>query len=189
MSLRFPLDMSSPAAVCPSRRWPGRLWTWPAHPRSRPAWWLRTPHCGADRHPRPILSYALRRALAGLASRTPGEPWHLPTAGRSRSWSRSRGLPSTSWACRRPTCKPGSAMRTRSSAVLTFSGTLTGRVGEADGAVKYADPARAMAQLERDTRLRAAGFEVVHFTWREITRTPDQVAATIRTAFRRGVAR
>jgi len=62
-------------------------------------------------------------------------------------------------------------------------------VGEADGAVKYADPARAMAQLERDARLRAAGFEVVHFTWREITRTPEQVAATIRTAFRRGVAR
>jgi hypothetical protein len=62
-------------------------------------------------------------------------------------------------------------------------------VGEADGAVKYADPARAMAQLERDARLRAAGFEVVHFTWRDITRTPDHVAATIKTAFRRGVAR
>ena len=62
-------------------------------------------------------------------------------------------------------------------------------VGEADGARKYADPARAMAQLERDARLRAAGFEVVHFTWRDVTRTPDQVAASIKTAFRRGVAR
>jgi len=62
-------------------------------------------------------------------------------------------------------------------------------VGEADGALKYADPARAMAQLERDARLRAAGFEVVHFTWRDVTRTPDQVAASIKTAFRRGVAR
>jgi hypothetical protein len=62
-------------------------------------------------------------------------------------------------------------------------------VGEADGAVKYADPARAMAQLKRDARLRAAGFEVVHFTWRDITRTPDQVAATIKTAFQRGVTR
>ena len=62
-------------------------------------------------------------------------------------------------------------------------------VGEADGALKYANPARAMAQLERDARLRAAGFEVVHFTWRDITRTPDQVAATIKTAFRRGVTR
>ncbi|HKA96868.1 MAG TPA: DUF559 domain-containing protein, partial [Streptosporangiaceae bacterium] len=62
-------------------------------------------------------------------------------------------------------------------------------VGEADGAVKYADPARAMAQLERDARLRAAGFEVVHFTWWEITRAPDQVVASIKTAFRRGAAR
>ncbi|MBO0815574.1 MAG: DUF559 domain-containing protein [Actinobacteria bacterium] len=62
-------------------------------------------------------------------------------------------------------------------------------VGEADGAVKYADTARAMAQLERDARLRAAGFEVVHFTWQDITRTPDQVVASIKTAFRRGAAR
>lgn len=62
-------------------------------------------------------------------------------------------------------------------------------VGEADGAVKYADPARAMAQLERDARLRAAGFEVVHFTWHDITRTPDQVLAWIKTAFRRGATR
>ena len=58
-------------------------------------------------------------------------------------------------------------------------------IAEADGAIKYADPSRAMAQLERDARLRKAGFEVVHFTWQEITRTPDQVAASIRAAFRR----
>jgi hypothetical protein len=62
-------------------------------------------------------------------------------------------------------------------------------VGEADGAVKYADPARAMAQLDRDARLRAAGFEVVHFTWQQITRAPDQVVASIKVAFRRGSAR
>lgn len=59
-------------------------------------------------------------------------------------------------------------------------------VGEADGALKYANPSRAMAQLERDKRLREAGFEVVHFTWTEITRTPDEVAASILAAFRRG---
>jgi hypothetical protein len=58
-------------------------------------------------------------------------------------------------------------------------------IAEADGAIKYADPSRAMAQLERDARLRAAGFEVVHFTWQEITREPGQVAASIRAAFRR----
>jgi very-short-patch-repair endonuclease/predicted transcriptional regulator of viral defense system len=58
-------------------------------------------------------------------------------------------------------------------------------IGEADGAAKYADPGRAMAQLRRDAELRAAGFEVVHFTWEEIMRVPAQVAATIRAAFTR----
>lgn len=62
-------------------------------------------------------------------------------------------------------------------------------IGEADGAVKYADPARAMAQLTRDARLREAGFEVVHLTWQDITRSPDQVMGWIKTAFRRGSAR
>jgi Protein of unknown function (DUF559) len=61
-------------------------------------------------------------------------------------------------------------------------------IGEADGAIKYADPSRAMAQLHRDARLRQAGFEVVHFTWDEIIREPDQVAAWIRAAFRRRAA-
>ena len=61
-------------------------------------------------------------------------------------------------------------------------------IGEADGAIKYADPSRARAQLQRDAELRAAGFEVVHFTWDEIIRTPGQVAASIRVAFRRGAA-
>ncbi len=45
--------------------------------------------------------------------------------------------------------------------------------------------ARAMAQLERDASLRRAGFEVVHFTWRDITRTPGDVAASIQAAFLR----
>ena len=58
-------------------------------------------------------------------------------------------------------------------------------VAEADGAIKYADPSRAMAQLKRDARLRMAGFEVVHFTWPEITSAPAQVADSIRVAFRR----
>ena len=61
-------------------------------------------------------------------------------------------------------------------------------IGEADGAVKYASPGRAVSQLRRDASLRAAGFEVVHFTWDEIVRVPGQVAASIRAAFSRGVA-
>jgi hypothetical protein len=69
-----------------------------------------------------------------------------------------------------------------------FRWRAQGTIAEADGAIKYADPSRAIAQLERDKRLREAGFEVVHFTWQEITRTPGQVAASIRAAFRRASA-
>ena len=57
-----------------------------------------------------------------------------------------------------------------------------GTIGEADGAFKYQTPARARAQLERDARLRAAGYEVVHFTWPEITRVPAQVVDAIQVA-------
>ena len=45
-----------------------------------------------------------------------------------------------------------------------------------------------MAQLNRDARLRAAGYQVVHFTWAEITRVPGQVAAAVRAAFRQSAA-
>ncbi|HEY7324553.1 MAG TPA: DUF559 domain-containing protein [Streptosporangiaceae bacterium] len=57
---------------------------------------------------------------------------------------------------------------------------------ELDGAVKYADPAKAIAQLERDAWLRSLGYEVVHVTWEEITIRPEVVVARIREAFRRG---
>ena len=60
-------------------------------------------------------------------------------------------------------------------------------IAEADGALKYADPDRARQQLWRDARLHEAGFQVVHITWREITRYPDNVAAAIRAAFQRGL--
>ncbi len=59
-------------------------------------------------------------------------------------------------------------------------------IGEADGAVKYADTTRAISQLRRDAALRRAGFQVVHFTWYEINKVPHQVAASIWEAFRRG---
>jgi hypothetical protein len=65
-----------------------------------------------------------------------------------------------------------------------WAGYLT--VVEVDGALKYADPLRARAQLERDSWLRSLGYEVVHFTWDEITTMPDLVASRIREAFRRG---
>jgi very-short-patch-repair endonuclease len=62
-------------------------------------------------------------------------------------------------------------------------------IAEVDGAMKYADPYRARAQLRRDKMLREAGYEVVHFDWREITSEPEAVAASIRVAFRRGSQR
>ena len=58
-------------------------------------------------------------------------------------------------------------------------------IAEADGAMKYADPSRARQQLRRDTELRQAGYEVVHFTWRDINTRPDYVIAQIREAFSR----
>jgi hypothetical protein len=62
-------------------------------------------------------------------------------------------------------------------------------IAEVDGAMKYTDPYRAKTQLRRDKKLRDAGYEVVHFDWREIMSGPDAVAATIRAAFRRGSQR
>lgn len=59
-------------------------------------------------------------------------------------------------------------------------------IAEVDGALKYADPDRARKQLWRDKALRQAGYEVVHFDWREITQHPDQVASSIREVFERG---
>jgi hypothetical protein len=62
-------------------------------------------------------------------------------------------------------------------------------VGEVDGMMKYRDPARAVLQLDRDRRLRDAGYEVVHLTWQDVTENPAYVATTIRAAFKRGARR
>ncbi len=62
-------------------------------------------------------------------------------------------------------------------------------IAEADGVAKYANPLLARAQLDRDARLRAAGFEVVHFGWRQLTLTPAQVVAAIRESFQRAGCR
>ena len=59
-------------------------------------------------------------------------------------------------------------------------------IAEADGEMKYDNRFEATYQLRRDADLRDAGFEVVHFGWRDICDTPGQVAASIRAAFRRG---
>jgi predicted transcriptional regulator of viral defense system len=60
-----------------------------------------------------------------------------------------------------------------------------GTIAEADGAIKYDDPDRARQQLQRDAELRDAGFEVVHFSWRELMVNPAQVIERITAAFAR----
>jgi hypothetical protein len=63
-------------------------------------------------------------------------------------------------------------------------------IAEVDGALKYEGsdgPQRARLQLRRDMLLREDGCEVVHFSWDQIDGSPEQVTASIRAAFRRGV--
>ena len=50
------------------------------------------------------------------------------------------------------------------------------------GEVKYSDPRRAIRQLERDQQLRDHGDKVIHFTWRELFKTPKAVTDRIRKA-------
>jgi very-short-patch-repair endonuclease len=52
-------------------------------------------------------------------------------------------------------------------------------IAEADGLGKYNDRSDAIKQLERDRRLRDAGFRVVHFTWKELFGTPELVLRRI----------
>ena len=63
-----------------------------------------------------------------------------------------------------------------------------GVVAEADGLVKYTAGGDLVAQFRRDRLLRDAGYKVVHFTWRELTKTPELVITRIRQAFSARVA-
>ncbi|MCW2936646.1 MAG: hypothetical protein JWM19_7608 [Actinomycetia bacterium] len=56
-------------------------------------------------------------------------------------------------------------------------------IAEADGLAKYTEPKDLKRQFERDRKLRAAGYRVVHFTWGEIFKSPGYVVAQIREAF------
>jgi len=61
-------------------------------------------------------------------------------------------------------------------------------VAEADGLAKYTVGGDLVAQFRRDRLLRDAGYKVVHFTWRELTKTPELVITRIRQAFSAPVA-
>ena len=55
-------------------------------------------------------------------------------------------------------------------------------IAEADGLVKYNDRKDLLDERERDHQLREAGYIAVHFTWRELFRTPEEVIARLRNA-------
>ena len=59
-------------------------------------------------------------------------------------------------------------------------------IAEVDGTLKYDDRSRFGYERRRDLWLRGAGYEVVHFSWQEITTQPDYVRSTLRAAFQRG---
>lgn len=61
-------------------------------------------------------------------------------------------------------------------------------IAEADGLLKYHGRTEAIEELRRDRLLREAGWEVVHFTWRELFTDPTRIAARVRQAFARSPA-
>lgn len=55
-------------------------------------------------------------------------------------------------------------------------------IAEADGLAKYNSRKDLAKQFERDRLLRDAGYQVIHFTWHELMRTPKVVIGRIRAA-------
>jgi predicted transcriptional regulator of viral defense system len=81
--------------------------------------------------------------------------------------------------------------------IFGHDGRLIGRVdfcwqqyqtiAEADGLLKYQGRDDAIAELRRDRLLREAGYDVVHFTWKELFAEPARVVMRIRAAFGRAM--
>jgi very-short-patch-repair endonuclease len=55
-------------------------------------------------------------------------------------------------------------------------------IAEADGLAKYSERKDLAEQFRRDRLLRDAGYQVIHFTWHELMRTPEVVIGRIRAA-------
>ena len=53
-------------------------------------------------------------------------------------------------------------------------------IAETDGAAAHLTPTAFDEDRRRDAGLHVAGFRVVRFTWRQVTRDPDRVAGTLR---------
>ena len=62
-------------------------------------------------------------------------------------------------------------------------------IAEADGALKYRNPADVFEEKRREDRLRDAGYEVVRYTWDEALHRPEVLAARVRRAFDRAARR
>ncbi len=58
-------------------------------------------------------------------------------------------------------------------------------IAEADGELKYKEPADLFAEKRREDRFRDVGFQVVRYTWDEAYWRPDLLAARARRAFAR----
>jgi hypothetical protein len=62
-------------------------------------------------------------------------------------------------------------------------------LGEFDGRIKYTDPDVLWAEKLREDRLRDLGWEIVRWTWTEITTAPQVVAGRLFRAFARNARR
>ncbi|WP_299575692.1 DUF559 domain-containing protein [uncultured Williamsia sp.] len=62
-------------------------------------------------------------------------------------------------------------------------------VVELDGFAFHTDPEAFRRDREKRNALVAAGWTVLHFTWRDLTQRPGYVVATIRHAIRRDISR
>ena len=62
-------------------------------------------------------------------------------------------------------------------------------LGEFDGRIKYTDPDVLWAEKLREDALRDDGWELVRWTWAQVTQSPAVVAARLFAAFRRGASR
>ena len=56
---------------------------------------------------------------------------------------------------------------------------------EVDGWNSHGSPAALASDLKRQNELILRGWTILRFTWSQITKQPDEVAATIRAALRR----
>jgi hypothetical protein len=68
------------------------------------------------------------------------------------------------------------------AAVVDFLWRAPKVIAEADGLVKYNDRQDLLKERERDHQLRASGYTVVHFTWKELFQTSEVVLARLRAA-------